>query len=387
MVAVDLDTAQASSVRTRQPVHVLVVNSTYGMGGVERVTYDLVTRLDRNEFEVVFCSFYEPGTLGEVIIQAGYPFYHRLMRNKFDVRGLFRLREIVSAHRIDLIYLAVQPMTLFWGVVGSKLFGVPIAALVSNTVVVKEHVKLKSYRWLLPLVNRIIVVANTQKARLVAETGVSPALVSVIHNGVDVRRFEDGPGVPARRREAGLRPDARVVGIVARLDRLKALDVLLQAAKIVTDRRSGVEFVIVGTGSELERLQEQARSLGIEQHVRFVGFVNEPARIIGCFDIAVLCSRTEALPISVLEYMAAGRPCVVTDVGGLRELITHDENGFVIEPDNPHALADKIIQLLDDPVLARRMGDKSREVVTRHFTMDLMVRKTTALFYELAPPS
>jgi glycosyltransferase involved in cell wall biosynthesis len=204
--------------------------------------------------------------------------------------------------------------------------------------------------------------------------------VSVIHNGVDVRRFDVRRDKVAARQQAGIRPDSTVVGLVGRLVSLKAVDVLLCAARLITQRRAGVEFVIVGTGPELEALRALARSLGVEKDVRFTGFIPDPAKIIGCFDIGVLCSRTEALPMAVLEYMAGGIPCVVTDVGGMKELVADGENGFVIQPDDPVALATRIIELLDDPDLARRMGSKGRERVAHRFTMEAMVRNTTDLF-------
>jgi glycosyltransferase involved in cell wall biosynthesis len=364
-------------------MRVLVVDSIFHMGGAERVTYDLITRLGSAEYEVIFCTFYEPGPMGEVFVQAGYRLYHHLMRNKYDPRVLLQLRRIVATHRIDLIYLVTQPVTLFWGVVFAKLFGLPIVALVSSTVVLQDALKLRLYPWLMPLVNRVVAVSHVQKDRLVQETGVRPDLVSVIHNGVDVRRFDAGRDRMAARRQAGLSPDSRVVGLIGRLVGLKAVDVLLGAAKLITERRTGVEFAIVGTGPELEALRALAQSLGVEKDVRFTGFIKDPATIIGCFDIGVLCSRTEALPIAVLEYMAGGIPCVVTDVGGMKELVTDGENGFVIQPDDPVALAAKIMELLDDPDLARRMGRKGRERVAHGFTMEAMVRNTTDLFREI----
>lgn len=364
------------------PMRILVLNSIFDVGGAERITYDLVKRLTTAKHDVVFCSLYQRGQLGAAIAGAGYRFYDRLMRNRWDVRVLFKLRNIVRAHQIDLIYLAVQPLTLFWGVICSKATGVPIVALVSNTVVVGDHLKLRSYRWLLPSVSRIVAVAEGQRERLIAETGVKPDLVSVVHNGVEIQRFVDCHDDPGVRQSFGLRPATRVVGVVARLVPLKAIDVFLQAAKIVTDSRSNVEFAIVGSGPERERLTAQARLLGIEQHVRFVGFVDDPCGIIGCFDVAVLCSRTEALPIAVLEYMATGKPCVVTDVGSLRELIDDDQTGYLVQPDDPQALAGKIRQLLDNPGLASEIGAKGREVVARRFSLDVMVNRTLAIFQD-----
>ena len=352
------------------------------MGGAERVTYDLVQRLDKSEYEVVFATFYGPGPMGEVFRESGYRLYDNLLRNKYNARGLFRLKKIVAEHRIDLIYILTQPVTLLWGVIFARLCGVPLIALVSSPIVVREHPKLQVYRLLMPFVDRVIAVAEIQKNQLVQEIGVTPHLVSVIHNGVDVRRFGRGDGASVRR-EAGFRPDSKIVGLVARLVRLKAVDVLLHAAKLVTDQRSGVEFAVVGTGPELPGLRALARSLGLESHVRFTGFVEEPADIIGCFEIGVLCSRTEALPIAILEYMAAGIPCVATDVGGVRELVADGDNGFLLEPDDPAGLAGKIIELLDDPGLGRRMGGKSRERVTKQFTMDAMVHKTATAFHEV----
>lgn len=383
MTGIDRTAPGAAHGPAEPKMRVLVLNSTFGLGGAERVTYDLVTRLDAAECQALLGTFYEPGTMGETFVRAGYRLYPHLMRSKYDAWGLRRLETIVKRHRVDLLYVLAQPVTLFWTVLFSRLYRVPIVALVSNTIVLREKAKFQSYRWLMPQAARIVAVANGQKDHLVREIGIRPDIVSVVHNGIDSQRFEQSADRAEIRTRAGLRADARVVGLVARLVPLKAVDVLLRAAKSITDRRPDVQFAIVGAGPEMKSLRALSRALGLEQSVRFTGFVEEPASILGGFDIGVLCSRTEALPMSVLEYMAAGLPCVVTDVGSTRELVIDGETGFVIHPDDPGALASRITQLLDDPALARRMGDSGRQRVKQRFTLNRMARDTTDIFHEV----
>jgi glycosyltransferase involved in cell wall biosynthesis len=361
---------------------ILVVTSIFHRGGAEKVTYDLAKNFDPERYEVLFCALYEPGPMGDVFIRDGCRVFHGLMRNKVDARILYRLSRLIREHRIDLLYVLTQPVTLFWTLPVAKICRVPIVALVSNTIVVTEHVKLRTYHWLMRLVDRIVAVAETQKAALAQELHIPARLITVVRNGIDLRRFpqsSDLECVPSSQTHS----DRQVVGLVARLVRLKAIDVFLQAAKQISGLRPDVRFVIVGTGPELEPLRTLARALGLERSVEFTGFLDEPAAQIAAFDVAVLCSRTEALPISILEYMAAGKPTVATDVGGVRELVTSGETGYIIEPDDPGTLAAKILNLLEDRATARRMGNRAREVAARDFSLPVMVRQTAMLVDEL----
>ena len=364
-------------------VNVLILESIFHLGGAERVTYEIVKRMNREKYTVTLCTLYHPGPMGEAFIRDGYNFYHSLIKNRFDPTAFFKLRRIIIHNKIDLIYLINQPLTLFWGFVMGKACGVPIVSVIHNTVVIGERLKLYIYRLMLPFVNRIVTVAEMQKDHLVRNERIPEHLISVVYNGIDVAGYDNPIDRMEKIKSLAVDPGKKVVGMVTRFVRLKGIDVFLQAASLLLERKPGLEFILVGGGPEMEEMKSLAIGLKIEKSVHFLGVRNDIGDLLSLFDVAVLSSRTEALPMVLLEYMASGKPIVATRVGSVPELISHGETGLMVEPENPKAMADAISLLLDNEERARMMGDYARGEVKRRFVIENTVRDTEAVIDEL----
>jgi glycosyltransferase involved in cell wall biosynthesis len=140
---------------------------------------------------------------------------------------------------------------------------------------------------------------------------------------------------------------------------------------------------VVGDGPLRDTLRDQARALGLDGAVRFLGAVPEAWRLLPHFDVFALPSRWEGMSNGLLEAMAAGRPIVATTAGGNPELITDGETGLLVPPEDPGALAAAIARLVRDPALARRLGDAARRRVEKDYTLDRMVSRMEALYDEL----
>jgi glycosyltransferase involved in cell wall biosynthesis len=148
----------------------------------------------------------------------------------------------------------------------------------------------------------------------------------------------------------------------ARLVAHKGIDVLITAFAIVAASHPGARLVLAGSGTEAARLQQQARAAGIADQVNFFGAVAPDAMMAALqrADIVVLPSRTEGLPMALLEAMATAKPLVATRVGGIPEFITHNENGLLVESDDPPGLAAAIVVLAGDAALRQRLGAAAR---------------------------
>lgn len=170
-------------------IGILVLESRFDLGGAERITYEIITRVNKEEFDVTFCTLYDPGDIGTMLINEGYNFYHDIIKTKFDVRVFFKLRRIVLENKIQVIYLINQPLTLFWGFVLGKFYKIPIVSVVHNTFVTKDHAKLRVYRLLLPRVDKIVGVATMQKEYLSKYEHVPAKKITVIYNGIDSTKF------------------------------------------------------------------------------------------------------------------------------------------------------------------------------------------------------
>jgi glycosyltransferase involved in cell wall biosynthesis len=189
--------------------------------------------------------------------------------------------------------------------------------------------------------------------------------------------------VAAARASAGLSEHScgPVIGCIARLHPQKGLDVLLRATASLTARFPKATLVIVGTGEIAEDLQRHAMKLGLGQRVRWAG-AQPSTWFLPLFDLAVISSNWEGLPIILLEYMAAALPIVTTDVGGCAEAAGPD-GALVVPPGDADRLAAAIERVLGDPLLGRRLGAAARSRYLEQFTLDVMLDRFATVYREL----
>jgi glycosyltransferase involved in cell wall biosynthesis len=176
----------------------------------------------------------------------------------------------------------------------------------------------------------------------------------------------------------------RFVSIVANVNHpVKDHPTFLRAARRVRAQVPDAAFVVAGEGGLLESYRALAAELGIGEDVFFTGRCERVGDLLAVSDVCVLSSRAEGFSNSILEYMAAGRPSVVTDVGGAREAITEGETGYVVAPGDEEALAARVAALLRDPEGARLMGERARRVVEQKFSCRAQLERVEGLYERL----
>jgi glycosyltransferase involved in cell wall biosynthesis len=218
-------------------------------------------------------------------------------------------------------------------------------------------------------------------ARKLAARGVSRSRIRVVYPGIE-------PVDPEALGDlsAGSRPDAEVVGTVARLVGVKDIGLLLEAARLLRDQRPGLRVVVVGDGPERAALERQAAAAGLSDVVEFRGEVRPAWSALREFQVYALTSISEGVPLSVLEAMSMGLPVVATAVGGIPEIIDDGVNGYLVPRDEDRtataaALADRLEALLADPEARARMGAAARRRATEEFSTTTAARETLR-FYE-----
>lgn len=220
------------------------------------------------------------------------------------------------------------------------------------------------------------VIAISQKiADLLVQGGVRREKIRVIYSGIDPVPF-------AKVKRIEPRSEARVIGTVAVLEERKGHRFLLEAAALLKQQGHRLIYRFAGEGSQKERLQKMALELGL-QEVAFMGFVSDIPSFLSSIDIFVLPSFYEGLGVAVIEAMAAGKPVVASAVGGIPELVEDQVAGLLVPPRDASALARSISQLVPSEDRIRQMGEKGREHVHRHFTMEQMAKKNEDYYYEL----
>ena len=279
------------------------------------------------------------------------------------------------------------------GRIAARIKGIPVVYTKHNLV------RIPNERGVVPpragmgkrLVNRIVAGALSDRIVAVSagvhkelvESGMKPSMVVAIPNGIDLT-----PYAPRWTQDA--QPQAQVagaaskrglvVGTVARLHRQKALDVMLDCAKLVLGSDPSVRFVIGGTGPLEDELKAKIRELRMEPYVKMAGFVSDVPGFLANLDIYVLSSDYEGLPLAVLEAMAAGLPVVSTAVGGVPEAVVDGLNGILVPPKQPKALAQAIMRLVVDPDMARSMGVAGRARAEELFDAKVMAEKTVNVY-------
>ncbi len=221
----------------------------------------------------------------------------------------------------------------------------------------------------------IIAVSKIVRDELI-ESGIKPSLIATIPNGIDLP-----PYLSVSKRESPRR--APLVGTVARLHESKALDVFLDAAKLVLASEPSARFIIGGTGPMEEVLKAKIRELRMEPYIKMPGFVADVPGFLSELDVYVLSSDHEGIGLAVLEAMAAGLPVVATAVGGVPEAVVDGQTGFLIPPRQPKALAQAIVRMLVDPDMATTMGNAGRQRACELFDAKVMAERTVSVYLRL----
>jgi len=365
---------------TRQ-IPVLFLEPTLEPGGAEHVLFNLITRLDGARFKPIVGCLKAPGAIGKALAAQGVPVYHDLLPSRFAVARLPSLVRLMRRHKVLVVHTTTQPLNTFWAVLAGRLAFVPVQVTTIHNTWGLGHSRRMSLvdRVVLPRIDTVVALAESHRQYL-NERGVDPRKVEVISNGIDLSHFKRTTSL--KRADLGLPDNVPVVGVVARLRPEKSHETFLRAAVITRAEVPATHFVLVGDGSERARLEKLTHTLGLEDQVHFLGQRDDVADVLPLLDVSVLPSRTEALPLAILESMAAGVPIVATNVGSVHELVSTGYNGVVVPRNDVGALATAMVGVLRDPDDARRMAENGRKRVEQ-YDVQRMVQQMEDLFERL----
>ena len=225
---------------------------------------------------------------------------------------------------------------------------------------------------LTPAFDQIIAVSRAIETKLIDE-GRATVPIRLIHNGVDLQRYDHQEPCCTLPEEYGMEPGSQIVGVVARLEPEKGHPTLLEAWPAVLRAVPDAYLLIVGEGSRRDALEAQARELRIAHRVVFTGRRDDVPAVTAALDVAVLPSYREAQGLTILEAMALSRPVVASNVGGIPEMIEDGVTGLLVPPHDADALAAAIIRLLLDHPYADTLGRAGHDLVHERFCIELMV--------------
>jgi glycosyltransferase involved in cell wall biosynthesis len=236
-------------------------------------------------------------------------------------------------------------------------------------------------RWALRRADRVVAVSASLKELLVRH-GVAAHKIRVIHNAIAPNESLPSASREEIRRRHGIAANESVVGVFGRLNPEKGQHVFLKALETTVRSVQDVRALIVGDGQDRGLLEEWCRARGLSDRVLFLGYRKNIADYYQAIDLLVQPSFSEGSPNTVLEAMSAGVAVLATTVGGVPEII-QSGNGIMVPPNDPDALAERMIELLSDAALRRAIGAKGRSSLYPRFSADTRVREIVGLYHEL----
>jgi glycosyltransferase involved in cell wall biosynthesis len=376
------------------PIRLLELRNTYKWGGGPDKTILLsAARHNREQVEVVVVYIRDVRDhefrIADKARGFGLTFYELEERGKLDLRVLRALRDIVVRHDINLIHAHDYKTDLFAYLLRQWLGRRRFTLLSTAHAWVMLGVRGALYRrldlWLMRRFDHLIAVSHATRNEMVA-AGVPPYLISVIHNAIDTEEWAPRSIRPTLREELGIPQDSLVLGYVGRIMPEKDLDTWLRAAAVVGRQYPEAQFVLVGEGrdaSTLDQLQRLATDLGIAERVHFPGYRARLLPVYAAFDLFVLTSRREGLPNSILEAMAMGLPVVTTDVAGTKELVLHEQTGYILPQGDVTGLAQAMATLTGSAQLRQAMGLAGRKRVEHEFSFPGRLQRIEALYGQI----
>lgn len=300
-------------------------------------------------------------------------------RGKLDWRAVAHIRRLIREHHADIVHPQGYKSDVYAYV---SSLGQPCGLVATSHNWPSKLRSMRAYavldRQVLRRFDRIVVLSKQVHDRLV-RAGVVRRKVCTIPNGIDVERFTNA--TPTLRAE--LKTSNPIVGFIGRLVEEKGGQILLHAAKQILHAKSNVIFVFVGDGPCRQSWQDLSTRLGIANHVLFTGARSDMAEVYASCDVVVLPSLVEAMPMCLLEAMAADKPIVASAVGSIPEMIAPQKTGLLVAPGDPKTLAQSLLAVLNDSELARQLGQSARTIVARTYSAEAMARNYLELYQDV----
>jgi glycosyltransferase involved in cell wall biosynthesis len=367
------------------PITVLHVFSGDLWAGAEKMIATLLKQLRKYPDIRILALSLNESTLAGVLRESGIETIVISENNHFFASLLIKTFSHIRGTKVDLIHahgykedmlalLVRQFIGVRWLV--STVHGLPEPSFIrysnGNNVAFKRKV---DYFILKHGFARVVAVSQDMKQNLVNKYGFNSTKVEMIHNGIDIPSLNN-PRCPES-------SDFHI-GTVGRLVSVKQYELFLDIADLVTKQVKNVRFSILGDGPLKEELASKVKGLRLDNIVKFEVPRTDPSDFYESIDLYLNTSLHEGLPLSILEAMACGKPVVAPKVGGLPEIITHSEEGFLVESRSPKDFAEWCVKLIRNKELRTTMGQKASKTVSKSFCSDLMADSYHRLYQTLA---
>lgn len=372
-------------------LRILFVISNLEYGGAQRQVLLLANRLHAQGIESHVCCLSDYVPLSADLEDAPRRLHVVKKRSKFDLSVVSRLADLLRQLDVNVVHSFLLDAEIASRLACRRMKQVAVIGSERNTDYRRKWHQTLALRLTQRRLDGVIANSNAGVRFQKRTLGIPDQKLFVVHNGVDVTRFAPGKSSKVRK-ELGIESDTGVVGMFASFKRQKNHLMLFRAAKRILESHPNTKFFCVGkelhgglqaSGQYMAQMKEAMGSMGLSDAVRLLGNRDDVADVYRACDVTVLTSRREGTPNVLLESMACGVPVVATDVADNALIVPHDRAGYVVELDDDESMAHHVSGLLGDDVKREQMGREARRWVETEFSVDALMRKTTAIYRQL----
>lgn len=369
-----------------EPIRVMQITHDLAIGGLQQVVVSICRNIDRDRFSVSVLCLRAKGDLAPELERMGVPVL-MLPQKRYgtDYFSFLKVASILRREKTEVIHTH-NKQPFIDGTLGGMIAR-------SRTVVHTDHGRTfpdkRRYlftEWVLShFVYKIAAVSDKTGEDLIRYEKIRREKIITVPNGIDGRLLETHIDPQVKKKELGISGRYPILGIGARLVRVKGIEYLLGAVSTLRKHYPRILLVIAGTGPWEETLRRTAGELGVEDHVAFVGARMDMPELLNMFDLYVLPSLSEGMPLALLEAMAAGCPIVATNVGGIPDIITDGYNGTLVEPHDRDALAKAILDVVESGEKRSRFRERGRLLYEERYSAAAMTRSYERLYLRENP--
>ncbi len=370
--------------KSEKRIAVLQLIAPTHFGGAERVVLDLAEAINDLKFKVVIGAFvnfhFRKNQFIERLKEKAISHEVFWLKRTIDFENIFKLIKFISREKINIIHTHGYRSDII-GLIAAKANRLPIVSTLHGWVNIDPRLRFYGHcdRFALRFFDRILPVSDQIKDDLAA-LRFKPHKISRLHNSVDIHldhKLKKGGATHFKS------SDDFLIGIIGRLSPEKNVAGFLEAARLLLPKFRKVKFLIVGDGPERQNLEKTAASQNLTGRIQFCGFVNDMEPIYQSLDLLVISSKTEGIPLVVLEAMKHAIPVVSTRVGGIPEIIEDGIDGMIVEPNDPRAIAAAIEILLKDTDRYREISRNAQAKIASAFNRSNWIGNIEHIYHEL----
>ncbi|NUN64580.1 glycosyltransferase family 4 protein [Pseudanabaena biceps] len=320
----------------------------------------------------------------------GIPTYAIAISNKLTCQSFQNIYQLLKFQKFDVIHTHGGTAG-FWGrLVAASLQNKPkvihtyhglhylnTTQTKSPQQTIKTAIFQKIDQLLLHITDRVICVCCSDYEKAIAAKVTSPAKTSIVYNGIEIDKFSDPLHKETARKIFDISPTEFIFGNVGRLHEQKGHKYLLQAFSKVADR---ARLLIIGDGDLKDVLIKLADDLQISDRVTFLGARSDIYEFLSAIDVFVMPSLWEGQPIALLEALAIGKPCIISDVDGIPEVITNGVNGYLVKPKNVEGLTQVMNEAINNPEILQQFADAGVNTITEKFLAQNMAKAIADIY-------